>query len=252
MKYRKLHSFNLIMAGLHGLQGVIILLISNDATRNIMTDYLMFNEKTQTLETASRSLFSVHIGILVALFFFLSAVAHLYVATIGRHRYEKNLKKGINKTRWYEYALSASLMIVLIGLLSGIYNFSTLIGLFALTAVMSLMGLVMEVHNQTTKETSWLSFYVGVLAGIVPWVIIALALWASESSAAGDIPTFVYWIFFSIFVFFNSFAINMVLQYKKWGAWRDYLYGERAYIILSLVAKSVLAWQIYAGTLQPA
>ena len=39
----------------------------------------------------------------------------------------------------------------------------------------------------------------------------------------------------------------MVLQYKKIGPWKDYLYGERAYIILSLVAKSLLAWQVFAG-----
>jgi len=43
----------------------------------------------------------------------------------------------------------------------------------------------------------------------------------------------------------------MILQYRKVGRWSDYLYGERAYIILSLVAKSLLAWQVYAGTLQP-
>jgi hypothetical protein len=43
----------------------------------------------------------------------------------------------------------------------------------------------------------------------------------------------------------------MVLQYKKVGKWADYLYGERVYIVLSLVAKSALAWQIFGGTLQP-
>ena len=55
----------------------------------------------------------------------------------------------------------------------------------------------------------------------------------------------------TIFVFFNVFAINMVLQYKKVGRWKDYLFGERVYIILSLVAKTALAWQIFAGTLAP-
>jgi hypothetical protein len=58
-------------------------------------------------------------------------------------------------------------------------------------------------------------------------------------------------IFGSIFVFFNVFAINMILQYKKVGRWRDYLFGERVYIILSLVAKSLLAWQVFFGTLRP-
>jgi len=41
----------------------------------------------------------------------------------------------------------------------------------------------------------------------------------------------------------------MVLQYKKVGPWRDYLFGERMYVLLSLVAKSALAWQVFGGTL---
>jgi hypothetical protein len=43
----------------------------------------------------------------------------------------------------------------------------------------------------------------------------------------------------------------MVLQYKKVGRWKDYLFGERAYIVLSLSAKTVLAWLIWTGTLAP-
>jgi hypothetical protein len=81
-------------------------------------------------------------------------------------------------------------------------------------------------------------------------VAIAIYLVGSGNEAGGP-PGFVYAIFFTIFLFFNSFAVNMVLQYKKVGRWRDYLYGERAYIILSLVAKSALAWQVFAGTLRP-
>lgn len=53
----------------------------------------------------------------------------------------------------------------------------------------------------------------------------------------------------SLFVFFNSFAINQWLQYKQVGRWRDYLTGERTYIVLSLVAKSLLAWQVFANVL---
>ena len=37
----------------------------------------------------------------------------------------------------------------------------------------------------------------------------------------------------------------MVLQYKGVGKWKDYLYGERAYIWLSLLAKTALAWQVF-------
>jgi hypothetical protein len=62
----------------------------------------------------------------------------------------------------------------------------------------------------------------------------------------------VYAIFVSLFVFFNSFALNQVLQYRQVGPWRDYLFGEYVYVALSLVAKSALAWQVFANTLVPA
>jgi hypothetical protein len=55
----------------------------------------------------------------------------------------------------------------------------------------------------------------------------------------------------SLFVSFNVFAFNMVVQYAKVGRWRDYLYGERVYMLLSLAAKTLLAWQVFSGTLRP-
>jgi len=191
-------------------------------------------------------------GPMVALFLLLSAIAHFTLASPGVFDwYVANLKRGINYARWYEYSLSASLMIVLIGMLCGLYDVAALLMAFALTAVMNLCGLVMEVHNQTTARTNWTSFAVGCIAGIVPWVAITLYFFGSLSTAEGAVPTFVYFIVPTLFVFFFSFAVNMVLQYRKVGPWRDYLFGERAYIFLSLVAKSALAWQVFAGTLRP-
>ena len=251
-KINKLIRFNKIMAVIHGLQGIIVLLISNNFSLPVTTSYLQFNEQSQSLEQASRTLFNLPFAPLIAGFFFLSAGFHLYLSTIGKQSYAQNLAKGINKYRWYEYSLSASIMIVAIAMLAGVYELSLLICLFALISVMNLLGLVMEVHNQSTKKTNWLSYLVGCLAGIVPWLVVAIYFWgAASSSGVASIPTFVYWIYVSIFLFFSSFAVNMVLQYKKTGKWNDYLYGERTYIILSLVAKSLLAWQVYAGALQP-
>jgi hypothetical protein len=81
--------------------------------------------------------------------------------------------------------------------------------------------------------------------------VIFLYFLGSVNSGDAKPPTFVYVINPTLFIFFNVFAINMVLQYKKVGRWKDYLFGERAYIILSLTSKSILAWLIFAGTLAP-
>lgn len=245
-----LRKFNVLMAVLHAAQGLLVIALSRSFNLPISGSYLAFNQQSQQLAPATVTLFDLSLPVLVAAFFFMSALAHIIIATIYYRWYAQGLKKGVNKARWVEYAISASTMMVAISLLVGVYDLPSLVTIFALTAVMNLMGLVMEVHNQTTKKTSWLSYIVGCFAGLVPWLVIAFYMWLGAANGSSA-PAFVYWIFVSIFVFFNCFAINMFLQYKKIGPWRDYLYGERAYIILSLVAKSLLAWQVFAGTLRP-
>lgn len=245
-----LRRYNFIAAFLHLIQGVLILILSKNYLLTITGNFLKFNPSSRSLEPTTTSLFQVSLPIIIALFFFLSAIAHFSVATFYSKRYDKNLAIGINKVRWIEYSLSASLMMVAIALLVGVYDFMSLLMIFSLIALMNLMGLMMEVHNQTTKRTSWLSYLIGCFAGIIPWVVIAFYMWIGAVNGS-KAPTFVYWIFVSIFIFFNCFAINMWLQYKKIGPWKNYLYGEFIYIMLSLVAKSLLAWQVFAGTLRP-
>lgn len=247
---QKLQKLNLIAGVLHFVQGCLVIVLSKSLAIPVSGDYLYFNETSQALEPTTTDLFTVQLPLLIALFFFLSAFFHIMIATVYNDRYNSDLKNGINKARWIEYSISASVMMVAISMLVGIYDLMSLLMLFSLTAIMNLMGLVMEVHHQKSKKTNWLSYYIGCFAGMIPWVVIAFYMWlgAREGSAA---PTFVYWIFVSIFVFFSCFAVNMILQYKKIGPWKNYLYGERAYIILSLVAKTLLAWQVFAGTLRP-
>jgi hypothetical protein len=250
-KFKKLRTFNLVMAGLHFIQGILMLVLSNNFTLQVMSSFLKFNFASQKLMPDQQVLFNLRIGPLVALFLFISAAAHLIVSLPGINDwYNQNLAKGINYARWIEYFFSSSIMIVIIAMLVGIYDISALLPIFFLNGMMILCGWMMELYNQTTNKTNWTAFYFGCIAGIVPWVVIAIYLFGA---GGGDnkAPSFVYWIYFSIFVFFNCFAVNQVLQYKKVGKWQDYLYGEKVYIILSLIAKSLLAWQVFAGTLRP-
>lgn len=252
-KLKNLRIFNLFMAFLHGIQGCIVLILSDPekGVVPITTNFLRFDQTARTLLPATEQITEVNIAWFVAIFFFMSAFAHLYISTIYRKRYEENLKLGINKVRWYEYALSASVMMIAISFLTGIYDLSSLVMIFVLDALMNLLGLAMEVHNSKQEKVNWLTFNLGCIAGIVPWIVFGIYVYAAREFGGGTIPDFVYWIYVSIFIFFNSFAINMYLQYKKIGPWKEYLYGEKMYIILSLVAKTLLAWQVFGGTLRP-
>lgn len=247
----RLRTFNLVMGLLHLAQGIAMLLLSSGFSLPVTTSFVEFDPAAGVLVPVTETLFDLRIGPLVALFLFLSAIAHFSLAAPGVNGwYNRNLEKGANYARWMEYALSSSVMIVIIVMLTGMYDAVSLMLIFFLNAMMILFGWMMERHNQSTEKTDWTAYWFGCIAGAVPWVAVALYLFGAGNEYGGP-PTFVYWIFFSIFLFFNVFAINMVLQYRKVGKWRDYVYGERVYIILSLVAKSLLAWQVWAGTLRP-
>ncbi len=252
IRLSRLRRFNAAMGVLHLAQGVAMLALASAFSLPVTSSFLELDRATGRLLPDPNTLFHVRIAPLVAAFLFLSAVAHLAVASPWLHGwYERNLARGINPARWVEYSASSSLMIVVIAMLVGIYDVAALLLIFALNATMILFGWLMELHNQTTARTNWTAYWFGVFAGAVPWVAVFVYLVGAGIGPGGP-PGFVYGIYVSIFVFFNVFALNMVLQYRKVGRWRDYLYGERAYILLSLFAKSALAWQVFAGTLRPA
>ena len=245
---RGLRRFNVAMGALHLAQGVAMLALASAFSLPVTSSFLRMNPATEKLVAVQDELVRLRIGPLVAAFLFISALAHAALASPWLHGwYERNLDRGINPARWIEYAVSSSLMMVVIAMLVGIYDVASLICVFALNATMILFGWLMELHNQTTARTNWTAYWFGCFAGIVPWIAVAVYL-----AGSADPPGFVYGIFASLFVFFNVFAVNMLLQYRRVGRWRDYLYGERVYMLLSLFAKSALAWQVFAGTLQPA
>jgi len=253
---QSLHRWNIVLAVLHALQAGLILFLSfaRDpmVTVPVTSSFLRLDDATQTLVNAQRPLIDLPIGPAVALFFLFSALAHLAVAFPFRAWYERSLARGQNPARWIEYALSSSVMIVVIATLAGIQDVGALLAIFGINAAMNLFGWSMESANEGRTKVQWNHYIFGCIAGVVPWIVLALALWtgATEPGAEGA-PFFVYVIFVSLFISFNVFAITMVLQYRKVGRWRDYLVGERTYMTLSLVAKTILAWQVFAGTLAP-
>ena len=246
-KFRKLKNFNLAMGFLHLIQGGVMLWLSPQGKGPIFADFITGFENGQPV-LAHDQIASIALGPLVASFLFVSAIAHFSLSTFGFKWYVEHLKRNINPARWGEYAISSSIMIVVIAMQVGIFELSTLMLIFSLNATMNLFGMMMELHNQTTKKIDWTAFIFGCFAGVVPWIVIGIYFFGAILKDPGAVPTFVYLIFPILAAFFNIFALNMVLQYRAKGRWADYLFGERVYIILSLTAKSTLAWFVFGGT----
>ena len=193
-----------------------------------------------------KPLFELSFAAATAAFLYLAAIDHLVVAGPLRGWYERNLAGSVNYARWIEYSLSASLMVVLIAMLAGIWQFAALVALFGANAAMILFGLLMEQTQRPGPEADWTAFWFGALVGSVPWIAIAFQL--ARAYDKTEVPGFVAAIFFSLLVLFALFAVNQALQYRRVGPWRASS-TVSARNLARLTAKSALAWQVYGGAL---
>jgi len=243
---RSLRRANVGAAVLHAVQAVAVLALATGFALPVTASYMAGPPGTPAQDPVV--LFDIPTGLAVAGFLALSALAHLIVCTAWWQRYVADLGRQRNPARWIEYSLSSSLMIVLIAQLVGISDVAALVALFGVNAAMILFGWLQERYERPGSG-GWLPFAFGCVAGVVPWAAITIYLLSPGSTSPASPPGFVYGIFASLFIFFNVFALNQWLQYRAKGRWQDYLFGEKVYIVLSLTAKSALAWQIFAGTL---
>jgi len=240
-----LRRWTIVVGLILAAQAAVIAFLTNGFSLPVTATYMTGPPGTPPeLDT----LFDFPLGWGVYAFLAISAAALLIIASPGVFEwYKRNLLESRNYGRWIEYFFSSSIMIVLISMITGVTDIAALLAIFGVNASMILFGLLMEKY-ETPGKPSWLSFWFGTFAGIIPWIIIAIYVWSPGLDGPSP-PTFVYGIIASLFIFFNVFAINMWLQYHRVGKWRDYLFGEKAYIILSLTAKALLAWQVFSAVL---
>ncbi|NND76423.1 MAG: heliorhodopsin HeR [Ilumatobacter sp.] len=242
-RLNRLWRWNVGLTVLHAAQAIVVVVLASDFAITITSTFP--TGPPGATAPSSEPFFDIPIGPAVALFLLLAALDHGVTASVLRSTYERDLVAGINRMRWIEYSLSATLMVVLIAAYSGITDISAVVAVIGANVAMILFGWLQERANPPDRDaTTMLPFWFGTIAGLAPWVAIAINVVGSET-----VPGFVYGIVVAQFVFFFSFGVNQWLQYREVGRWADYLFGEQTYLVLSLAAKSVLAWQIFGGSL---
>jgi hypothetical protein len=236
--------WNIGLTVLHAAQAIAVLVLANGFAITVTSTFP--KGPPGTPPPAPERLFDVSIGVAIAVFLALAALDHLATATLGRRVYENDLRRGINRFRWAEYSISASIMIVLIAFYFGVTNIDAVIAVFGANVAMIFFGWLQERENPPGRAgTTMMPFWFGTVAGVVPWIVIVV----NFVGAGSGVPGFVVGIFVSLLIFFSTFAVNQWLQYREIGPWRSYAFGEKTYLVLSLVAKSLLAWQIFGGSL---
>ena len=250
------HTWNVWLAILFTVQAAAILLLSATHDVTITASYLAPNSllsgaNRPVLVAAVHRLFEVNVGLLLSLFLLFAGLAHAIAASVYRKRYEIELSRGVNRVRWLEYAVTAALVMAVVALLDGVYDISSLLMIMALTATMYLVGLFVDMRWGAKTINSWADCRLAALVGLLPAGVLLIYFLETSVYGRAHLPTFLYYLYGSLGVIFLALATNFYLQHARRGKWADYLYGERIFMIISLLAKTAVAWQIFAGLLHP-
>ena len=217
---RVLWWWNLVCFLLHLVQGIAVLAAALAVAQiknfklPITTQFLVWSGTPVVPRQNDVVLGLLPFAAVTSAFAFLSAAAHLLVLLCFKH-YAADLARGRNRFRWWEYALSSSLMIVLIAMLFGVYDLFVLIGVGAINCAMCLFGDLHEVMNAGKKPTDvdWTAYIYGTMAGLVPWGIIIAYIAATPN--LNLVPKFVWAILVIYFLLFQTFPTVMYMQYAQ-------------------------------------
>jgi hypothetical protein len=243
-KLGKLRTWNIVVGLILAIQAVVMGVLTNNFSLPVTATFM---QGPPGSPASLHTIWSIQTGWGVFTFMVISALALLLIASPWIFPwYKRNLLQSRNYGRWIEYFFSSSIMIVLISQICGISDIAALLAIFGINACMILFGALQEKYEKPGKP-NLISFWFGSFAGIIPW--IAILIYFVSPGVSATPPGFVYAIVIMMFILFNCFAVNMVLQYKQVGKWKDYLFGEKVYIILSLTAKSLLSWMVFANVL---
>jgi hypothetical protein len=196
----------------------------------------------------------LNVGPLVGTISFFSAIHHISVIIlIWTNKFYQNwLEKGTGYLRWFEYSITTGIMIVFVGITMGMNNYSSLVFLFGLNASIHLFSLAHEKINSLNRETAykmdWSFFVLSILSTLILWVVLVLNL-VEKILLDSSTTIWVYSIFGTSLIFYILFPINLFMGTLRLGPWKLAGFDENVYVVLSLVSKIIISWQMLGFTI---
>lgn len=182
-------------------------------------------------------------------FFGISAAAHLFYATSPS--YAAVIAQGWNPYRWFEYALSASVMSSILAAADGTRDANLVVVLGLLTGAMQFTGLSNEANLKyavtPNRDSIFANFLVGwflfvILFGAIGYNFILAVRDVKSIQTAAQFPDFVYFIFASQLFFYLLFGLAQRSHASdRLAGNKRFEVHEGRYIALSLLSKLSLA-----------
>lgn len=256
-RYPLYYITNLVAAIIHLLNFIVFNIIhyslNKDVLYNITTGYVEWSniEPNKFIIVPQKKIIGyVSLHNLIIMFHLIS-FAFQMVVMIPIYQYKHKIEvKGINPLRFVEYSLSAPLMLVSIGLLSGITDLFILLLMCVLTSICMFCGALCEVLPKRHFFKRLITHLIGWLSILAAYSPIFTYFFMSNAEAVDGAPKFVYVIVILQFILFQSFGIVQLIQLYFINCKIIGVIGresEVSYTLLSLISKTILGWMIYAN-----
>jgi hypothetical protein len=241
---------NLIVAGLYVVQALLLAMFGHGTRVPVTLNYLASDplqsaaQNHTVLTLAAHHWFAVHVLMLVAAGLVLAALARVLAATVYRLRYESAMTAGRDEFRAAGYAVGGGVALVLVALLFGAADAAVLVAIIALCVVMALGSLAVQ-----TNKRVWPWGVFGIVAGLGLWAIIGL--YALGGFVYGvRAPGYAYSAAAVVLLGMVAVGVNLCLQTRATGRWRDPAFAEKCFIVLDFVCGTALVWIVFAGVLR--
>lgn len=248
-----LQKWNMWLAALYAMQGVVLLLIGKSISLPIHANFLAKDALLDklgngTLSSAVQHLFDLNIMYTVAVILFLLAFVHALAALWGRARFELAINARASTIRWWAVTIGMGGSLLLTALISGARDIVSLFVLAVLVILGVFAGRILELVNRDRTVLGNVLYRIHFVAFFAVWLAIAAYL-VFAGVYDGNIPNYVYYLFLTSVILSFGLTSLLRLQQTSEGKWASYPYAERAYLATVFVLTSAIAWQVYAGLL---
>ena len=233
--------------------------ISKDGCDNVQFNIGEYNGMGK-----GRSFGDVPVSIIVlmlVMFTGITSCVHIFGYAQAGPSYQDSVDDGKNWKRWMEYSVTATIMMVVIALSSGVGSVDSLLLISVATLCCMVCGWLSETTAKSDRRVSQVSTVLGwalllVVIGVIMRRFTSIVMQANDNDRAGP-PWWVFCIVITMFLLYSSFGFIHLLHMRN--QWKntdpatskdDVVFNRRvegAYTSTSMVSKILLVVLLASG-----
>lgn len=248
---------NLILSGLYLAQLILLIIFAKSAWVSITTNYLAYDSLLSSGEKIIHSagtsrLFDINIAWLLFFILGVSCFLHLILATKLKNKFELSLKSGSSSSiyNWVIYGMFSSLIILVLSLLSGVFDISSLVLILSVSIFASISSALYCLRLNKDKHLAKPSLIISITATLLPWLIVLIYIIGTIIFGGNSISAWVYLVYLTVMLTQVTLAYVFTQMSRKIGKWRDLLYSVKIFFGIIFISQTLVIWQIFLSSLK--